>query len=295
MMKRLIVSALVLSFAMIAGAQETPEVVATINGEVLTKKEFDRMWDSLPSEMQKSYMSSGGKIQFLDNYIRKRLLIQEALKENFHERDDVKFLLNQARESALFDAYVRQVVSRDLVSDAEIRKAYEEREAEFTLPKRAKVRHIIATPDTMAVNNRADSNATSGPEALEKMTNLRRQLEDNPDSFSDLAMQFSEDPAAVAGGDLGWFSAGKMVPEFDEVVFEMEPGEISPVFETRYGYHIVLVEDVKPAGVMPFDEAKEQIRGELLRQRTEDILARVQSLSQELRAASSISVNRDNL
>lgn len=296
MMKRLIVSVLMLTFAMVGGAQEAPKVVATINGEVLTKKEFDRMWDALPSDMQKSYMSSGGKIQFLDNYIRKRLLIQEALKEDFHERDDVKFLLNQAKESTLFDAYVRKVVSRDLVSESEIRKAYEEREAEFTLPKRAKVRHIIATSDTMAVNNRADSNATSGPEALEKMTNIRRQLENNPDSFSDLAMQFSEDPSSsVAGGDLGWFSPGKMVPEFDEVVFEMEPGEISPVFETRYGYHIVLVEDVKPAGVMPFDEAKEQIRGELLRQRTEDVLARVQSLSQELRAASSISVNRDNL
>ncbi|MBW3671504.1 MAG: SurA N-terminal domain-containing protein [Acidobacteria bacterium] len=179
MMKRFVVSVLVLTFAMIGGAQETPQVVATINGEVLTKKDFDRMWDSLPSDMQKSYMASGGKIQFLDNYIRKRLLIQEALKEDFHERDEVKFLVNQAKESALFDAYVRQVVSRDVVPDSEVRRIYEERESEFMLPKRVKARHIVATPDGMAVNNLADSNATNRPEAHEKMIDIHRQLAGN--------------------------------------------------------------------------------------------------------------------
>lgn len=295
MMKRFIVGALVLTFAMIAGAQETPEVVATINGEVLTKKAFDQMWNSLPSDMQKSYMASGGKIQFLDNYIRKRLLIQEALKEDFQEREDVKFLVNQAMESALFDAYVRQVVSREVVPESEVRKIYEERESEFILPKRVKARHIVATPDGMAVDNRADSNAKSRPEAHEKMIGIRRQLEGNPGSFADMAMQFSEDASAASGGDLGWFSAGKMVPEFDDIVFDMQPGEMSPVFESRFGYHIVLVEEVKPAGLMPYEEAREKIREELLRQRTEAVLAKVQSLSQELRASSNISINRSNL
>lgn len=295
MMKKLIVGTLLLTVAMIAGAQEKSTVVATINGEVLTKVEFDRMWAELAPDMQKNYMASGGKIQFLDNYIRKRLLIQEALKENFDEREDVKFLVRRAMESALFDAYVRHVVSREVVPDAEIRKIYEEREADFIRPKMVKGRHIVATPDGMAVNNRADSNAMSRPEAHEKIINIHRQLETNPGSFSDLAMQFSEDASSTSGGDLGWFSAGKMVPEFDEIVFDMQPGEISPVFESRFGYHVVLVEDVKPAGIIPYDEAKEVIREQLLRERTEQVLARVQALSQELRAASSISINRENL
>lgn len=294
-MKKLIVSVLLLTVAMIAGAQEAPEVVATINGEVITKAEFDLMWAELPAEMQNNYMASGGKLQFLDNYIRKRLLIQEALKEGFDERKDVQFLVKQAMESALFDAYVRHVVSSEVVPESEIRKIYDDRQAEFIRPKMVKARHIVATPDGMAVNNRADSNATSRPEAHEKMINIHRQLQTNPGSFTDLAMQFSEDASSTSGGDLGWFSAGKMVPEFDEIVFDMQPGEISPVFESRFGYHVVLVEEIKPAGVIPYAEAKEKIREELLRERTQQVLAKVQALSQELRAASNISVNRENL
>lgn len=294
-MKKLIVSALLLTMAMIAGAQEAPEIVATINGEVLTKTQFDQMWNDLPAEMQKSYMSAGGKLQFLDNYIRKRLVIQEAIKEGFDEREDVKFQIDQAVESAIFDAYVRQVIARQVVTDAEMRKFYEERATDFKQPKMVKARHIVATSDGMAVNNIADSNATSPSEAHEKMVNIRRQLESSPESFADLAMQFSEDNAAQAGGDLGWFSEGKMVPEFDEVVFDLEEGEISPVIESRYGYHVVLVEEVKPEGIIPFDEARETIHRELLKTRTQEVLAKVQSLTQELRGASNISVNRENL
>ncbi len=293
-MKKTIVGALMLTVAMIAGAQEAPEIVATINGEVLTKTQFDRMWNDLPAEMQKSYMSAGGKLQFLDNYIRKRLVIQEALKEGFDQREDVKFQVDRAMEDALFEAYVRQVISREVVTDAEIRKFYEEHATDFKRPKMVKARHIVATSDGLGVNNTTDSNAASPSEAHEKMVNIRRQLETNPESFSDLAMQFSEDSAAPSGGDLGWFSKGKMVPEFDEVVFDMEPGEISPVIESRYGYHVVLVEDVKPEGMIPFEEAKETIHRQLLKTRTQDVLARVQSLTQELRGASNISVNRQN-
>lgn len=294
-MKRLIVSVLLLTVAMVAGAQESPRIVATINGEVLTKPEFDRMWAELSPEMQDGYMASGGKLQFLDNYIRKRLLIQEALKEEFDQREDVKFLLRQAKESALFEAYIRHVVAGEVVPDSEIRKVYEDRNLEFTRPKMVKARHIVATPDSMAVNNRARSNATSRSEAHEKIINIRRQLETNPESFSDLAMQFSEDGSSISGGDLGWFSAGKMVPEFDEVVFDMQPGQISDVIESRFGFHVILVEDVKPAGTIPYEEVKDRIREELLSQRTEQVLAKVQALSQQLRAASSISVNRENL
>lgn len=293
-MKKLIVGICLLTAA-IAGAQEAPEVVATINGEVITKEKFDRMWSALGPEMQRNYEKAGGKMQFLDNYIRKRLVIQEALKENFDQREDVKFLVEQAKESALFDAYVRMVVSKEIIPDSELRRIYQERENEFIRPVMVKARHIVATPDAMAVNNRTNSNAESRPEAQEKMINIRRQLETNPDSFVDLAMQFSEDGAAPSGGGLGWFSPGQMVPEFDEIVFDMKPGEISPVFESRFGYHVVLVEDVRPEGMIPFEEAKEMIREELLKERTQQVLAEVQELTQQLRGASSISVNRENL
>lgn len=294
-MKRLIVSIAMLAFAAIATGEERPEIVATINGEVLTKKDFDKMWNGLTPEMQKSYEAAGGKIQFLDNHIRKRLVIQEALKEGFTERDDVKFTIDRAVENAIFDAYVRLIMAKQVISESDIRALYEERKDKLILKERVNARHIIATPDSMAVNNRANSNAMSEAEAEEKMINLRRQLESNPESFADLALQFSEDGAALSGGSLGWFPKGKMVEEFDEVAFSLEPGEISDVFKTRYGYHIVKVEEVAPAGPAPYEDVREKLLDEILRERTSEVMARVQSFTQELRSASNISVNRENL
>ncbi|MDX1583190.1 MAG: peptidylprolyl isomerase, partial [Thermoanaerobaculia bacterium] len=70
---------------------------------------------------------------------------------------------------------------------------------------------------------------------------------------------------------------------------------ISPVFESRRGYHLVLLEAIRPAGMVPFDEAKESLRAELLKERTQKVMEKLQALTQELRSASSISVNRENL
>lgn len=294
-MKRFIVSMIMLAIASVAGAQETAEIVATINGEVLTKKEFERMWADLPADMQRNYERSGGKMTFLDNYIRKRLVIQEAIKEDFDDREDVRYEVRKAQEDALFDAYVRMVVSQAVIPDSEVRQIYEEQKSRFRQPKAVKARHIVATADAMAVSNTADSNAASRPEAHEKMINIRKQLETNPGSFANLAQQFSEDMSASTGGDLGWFSPGQMVPEFDQIVFDMKPGEISPVFESRFGYHVVQVDAVRPERIIPFDEAKHMIRGELLKERTEKIMSEVQTLTQQLRAQSSISVNREHL
>jgi peptidyl-prolyl cis-trans isomerase C len=276
-------------------AHEPEKIVARINGEVITVEEFDRMWGALSPEMRASYESGGGKLAFLDNQIRKRLLVQEALKEGLERQSDVAFQLRQARESALFDAYVRKSVARSIVTAEMVRAQYERRKSDLTQPEMAKARHIIATPQQGGVNNLADSDSGSKEEAQSKMMGIHGQLMRNPEGFAELAHKFSEDGTANAGGDLGWFGRGVMVPEFDEVVFDLEPGEISPVFETQYGYHIVLLEQKRPAGPPPIEEVEDQLREELLRERTSEVLVAIQQLTQELRAASDISVFRENL
>lgn len=295
-MKNIIVAVMALAIALPLLAQpDSDPVVATINGEVMRKSDLEKLWLNISPEMRKQYELTGGKLAFLDNYITKRLILQEAVKDGFHQREDVKFILDQARDSALFDAYIREEVSQRLVPESEIRRHYESNLSRYRVPRRAKARHILATPSGADVANRTGSNATTPEAAKLKIEGLAKELKQNPEAFIDLAMKFSEDGAAEAGGDLGWFTEGRMVPEFDEVVFSIEPGEVSDPFETEFGWHVVLVEERADEGVRSYEEVREEIREELLRSRTAEVIREIETLSSELRSASYISINRENL
>lgn len=85
--------------------------------------------------------------------------------------------------------------------------------------------------------------------AREKIDSLHAELEKRPEDFELMAKKFSMDGSAELGGDLGWNRRGRMVPEFDRMMFALNPGVISPVVETTFGFHIIRVDRVQPAEV----------------------------------------------
>ena len=97
----------------------------------------------------------------------------------------------------------------------------------------------------------------------EKMQQILKELRDGAD-FDDMARKHSDCPEN--GGDLGYFGRGKMVAEFEDVVFAMEPGQISDVFKTEFGYHIATVTDKKPPMPCPLEHVRELIVRELTEQ-----------------------------
>lgn len=275
------------------GAAEE-KVVAYINGEKLTAAELDLMYSRISPQMRENYERSGGKLQFLDQYINKRLVLQEALKSRFDKRPDIAAELQAARDSTLFDRYVREVVASEVISDKELHDYYVTNKALFSRHETIKARHIIATPTAGNVSNTTGDDAASLAAARLKLENLKKQL-DAGASFAELAAAYSEDGSAASGGDLGWFARGKMVPEFDAVVFKLEPGKVSDVFETQFGYHIVVVDQKKPGGVAPFAEVREEIRERFLNERASKVLEQLSALTRDLRNSSSVTINRENL
>jgi parvulin-like peptidyl-prolyl isomerase len=102
--------------------------------------------------------------------------------------------------------------------------------------------------------------------------------------------------SAKSGGDLGWVSKGKLSPALDDALFnKLQPGQISDVLKTEYGYHIVLCEAKQPAAVAPFSEVRDEILQVVLKDRQTDIISVTKALSQDLRRISSVAVYRENL
>ena len=131
---------------------------------------------------------------------------------------------------------------------------YTRHQEEFTTPENVKARHIILriTPDTDKAKVKAKAKA------------ILRKAKTPGANFEELAKEYSEGPNAPQGGDLGIFTRGGMVPEFEEAVFNMQPGEISNLVETVYGFHIIKLEEKHPATVKPYNQARPEIIQKLL-------------------------------
>jgi len=149
------------------------------------------------------------------------------------------------------------------VPDSEAEAYYKEHRAEFERPKRLKTSHILVrVPPTGGSEAESKSKAK-----IEQAIRRAKAGED----FGKLAKELSEDPAtAPQGGDLGFVGKGEMVPQFEEAVFALKKGEISPQpVRTPFGYHAIMVSDVQDGGLQPFREAAAKIQEKLGAERSE--------------------------
>ncbi|PIE57417.1 MAG: hypothetical protein CSA33_08570 [Desulfobulbus propionicus] len=137
------------------------------------------------------------------------------------------------------------------VTADEIRKRYEARMSEYYVPEERHVRHILFKVEATDSSEQKAAQKKKAEEVLD--------LAKNGKDFAELAGTYSEGPTKDRGGDLGFFPQGQMVPEFDRVVFSMHPGEISDLVQTSFGYHIILLEDIKPAETTAFETVQEEI------------------------------------
>jgi len=166
------------------------------------------------------------------------------------------------------------------VNDAELQRYYHDNEDRLTFPEQVRVRHILLTWKPLGT---LDDRAAIR-EQMEPILARARRGED----FAELAREFTNDAATRnAGGDTGFFHRGQMTPAFEEVAFQLTPGEISDPVETPYGVHIIRLEGRRDAYLLPFSEVREKLREHVRNERSKQA---VNAEIDRLRAAADIEI-----
>lgn len=246
-------------------AQLNQPVIASVNGEKITQQEF---YDSLVKANGNQVLDSmialkivkleaakqnivvaeeevAAEIQKYYDYYGGEQAFKETLQASGHTIEDV-------REDTTANLQVKKMLSQRItISEEEIKEYYEANQDSFAQPEQVKASHIL-------VDN------------LEAANEVKAKLDGGAD-FAQLASEYSTDVSNKDnGGDLGYFAEGQMVPEFDEVAFAMQAGEISGPVQTDYGFHIIKVTDKKAAQEPDYEASKEEIRQTLLEERMGD-------------------------
>jgi len=185
---------------------------------------------------------------------------QREFRKNKGSEQKIK---DRIADGLLLERYFDRICADvEAPGEEECRLFYESNPARFEYPEMLRAAHIVRAPS-----------AEQAPQALiAEMMNMREELIKGA-PFADMADSRSQ--CDDNGGDLGWFPRGQMVPEFEEVVFKMQPGEISDVFQTPFGFHIVKLAERRPGGLREFDDVRYEIENLLFDQKKNERIGEV--------------------
>ncbi|MBV8516859.1 MAG: peptidylprolyl isomerase [Acidobacteria bacterium] len=278
-----------------APADPSKVVVAEVNGDPITQGQLDVLWYRLSENMRDQYRkNAGGKRGLLQNYVAKRLIVQEAVAKGFDKRPEVQAELAATRESQLFDLYIRDVIAAPIVSEEQVRAFYDEHKtSEFVSPPRAKARHIlVTTKNRTPVEARAIvAQLMSDLQPVRMQAATAGSLSAFTQKFADAAAKVSEDAAtAKNGGDLGWVTADSIDPKLGDAIFNLKPGAMSGIVEANDGYHLIYVEEQEPQDIVPYELIRPAVREFLFSQNTAKVMDAVSKRSLELRSAGKVAI-----
>jgi peptidyl-prolyl cis-trans isomerase C len=188
-----------------------------------------------------------------EELINREVLFQEAQKSGVGKRPEVQAQLDMARQEVLVSAYIRDWAKANPVSDADVQKEYERAKAQ-TGDKEYKARHILV-------------------ETEEQAKSLIAELKKGG-KFDELATKNSKDPgSAQRGGDLDWNVPGTFDKQFSDAMVKLEKGKYTEVpVRTRFGFHIILLDDVRPVKFPALNEVRPRISQQITQQKIDDLV-----------------------
>lgn len=255
--------------------KDSGKSIATIDGEKITVKEFNAELDKIPLNMKMLVASQSGKRDFLNRLIERRLILQEAKKENVDKDKDFQDRLVEIKDQLMMQSLLKKKVNTEVkLADADLEKYYDEHKEEFKRDKQIQTRQIVVKTEQEAKD-------------------IAARIAKGED-FADLAKRYSIDPSAKnTGGDIGYHPRGTLIPEYEAAAFQLTKiGQVSPPVKTQIGYHIIKLEGMKAGDYVPFPEVKDFIRQKLTQAKQAEVL---QKYVEDLKKKSKILINDDLL
>ncbi len=228
-----------------ADAPKVPagQTVATVNGVAIDKSRVDMIVKQGAASGQPD--SPEARNAILEQMTMQMVLAEEAVKKGLEKTPDVVDRLDMVRQSVLANAWVQDFMKNSAVTEEALKAEYERIKA-AAAGTEYKARHIL-------VEKEADAK------------DIIAKLKKDPAAFNKLASEKSLDTGSKAsGGDLGWFDARRMVPEFSAAVAKLEKGKVTeePV-KSQFGYHVIVLDDSRPIESPSFDEVKPSLEQEM--------------------------------
>lgn len=272
------------------------QIVAIVNGQSISRETLDQLWERMSPKMKLQYeRNGGGKMGFLDNYIRKVLMLQEARKNGFESKPGIAAEMQAASESALFDAYVRDVIASTVVTDAELKKFYDDNLPDFT-SEQAHLRIIRVAKGTNATEAREQmSHIMTG--LLDARTALAKEgkpVSALREEFGKVAERLSQDPSADHAGDLGWVERGRLPVKLEEAAFSMPLETVSGIIEMEDSFALIYLEE-RGNRTEPFEAVSGTIREYLLGRKQRDVVDAVNKTTAGLRSRAQVQTFPQNI
>jgi peptidyl-prolyl cis-trans isomerase C len=277
---------------------ESPKYVLEVGDQKVTPEQLSQVFAVRLGEFTDHTEMNHLKSQVLDDLVAEYLLDQEAKKagvaatddevqlalrglesEKTKEDEDTKLSENlplEMRRTIRVQRYIKDVLMQGYVPDpAQLLAYFTAHPEEFLVPESVHVKEILLRSADQA----------------EKILEMLRSGQNR--NFSQLAGQYSIAPSSVNGGDMGSFARGDLPEEMEKVFFNMNiPGRVSPIIQTKYGYHVFMLVERTREHREPFSEAKERIINRLSEERQKQLLA---EKVQQLRASVPVVLYRQNL
>jgi peptidyl-prolyl cis-trans isomerase C len=234
--------------ALAAGDQQ---VLAKIGDQTLTESDLKEMANAIPERFRPVSMTPEGRQKILDYMVNVYVMSAEAEKEGFDKSPEVQKMLQLTKKDLLARLYFEKATKNMPVpTEADAKAYFDNNKAQFVTPEQVHLHHILVKTDK---------------EAKEVLDRLKRG-----EKFADVASQVSLCPSKVRGGNLDWLPRGSLVKEVEDVAFTMKPGQpVGPV-QSKFGFHVLLLEDKKPAQENSFDQIKDYLVEQLRFQKQQE-------------------------
>ena len=223
-------------------------VLAVVAGHEITEEELNTFIQRLPREQQMYASNPQFREHCKEQLIAMQVLAQCGVDEKLEETEEFQKIMEDAKKDILAQLVLKHTLDAVTVSDEEVKEFFENNKQRYAKGATVSAKHILTDSEEKC------------NDILEKITNGEKE-------FEEAAKEFSTCPSGAQGGDLGEFGKGQMVKEFEDAAFAAEVGHVVGPVQTQFGYHLIKVEKKNEAQEANFEEVKDQIKAEALKQK----------------------------